>query len=66
MFKVIMGILALSLFLAFVYDIVKYNIFKAKVKRGEFGAKYDTPRRISNWLRNIGFVISYLNNRWRT
>lgn len=66
MLKILAVTLALFFFTVFIYDVVKYNIFKAKIKRGEFGAKYDTPRRIGNWLRNIGFVISYFNNKWRT
>lgn len=66
MLKILAVTLVLSLFTVFIYDVVKYNIFKAKVKRGEFGAKYDTPRHIYGWLRNIGFVISYFNNKWRT
>ena len=66
MFKVTVVTLILSFFLVVAYDVVKYNISKAKVKRGEFGAKYTTPRRVGNWLRNVGFVISHFNNKWRT
>ena len=65
MFKVIMGTLTLSLFLAFVYDIVKYNIFKAKVKSGEFGAKYNTPRHIGEFISNMKFLISHFKQNWR-
>lgn len=53
-------------FLVFIADVVNYNLYKAKVKRGEFGAKYNTPRHISEFVRNVKFLISHFKQNWRT
>lgn len=65
MLMLIVCTLVSFLFLAFVYYVVKYNIFKAKVKRGEFGAKYDTPRHIGEFISNMKFLISHFKQNWR-
>lgn len=52
-------------FLAFIVDAVNYNLYKAKVTRGEFGAKYNTPRHIGEFVRNMKFLISHFKQNWR-
>ena len=53
-------------FLVFIVDTVNYNLYKAKVNRGEFGAKYNTPRHIGEFIRNVKFLISLFKQKWRT
>lgn len=52
-------------FLAFIVDAVNYNLYKAKVKSGEFGAKYNTPRHIGEFISNMKFLISHFKQNWR-
>lgn len=52
-------------FLAFIVDTVNYNLYKAKVKRGEFGAKYNAPRHVGEFICNVKFLISHLTQNWR-
>lgn len=66
MFKLVICTL-ISLFIVFVIsDLVRYHRYRSLTRKGVMGVKYNTPHKLFELLRNIGFVMSFCKKKWRS
>ena len=65
MLKLIICTLIAMFVVYFVSDLVRYHRYKSLTRKGVMGAKYNTPRKLFEVLRNIGFVVSFCRKKRR-